>query len=101
MPKLTIEIPHDLGKEEATRRLQERFHNIKQDFGEQIRDLEEQWNGHSLQFGFRTFGLKISGLVESQPAEVRVSADLPMAAMMFRGAIERQIRDELTKMLTG
>lgn len=101
MPKLTIQIPHDLGKEEATRRLQQHFHDIKQRFEQHVSDFEEEWNGHSMQFGFRTFGLKISGLVESAPAEVKVSAELPMAAMMFRGTIERQIRDELAEMLTG
>lgn len=101
MPKVNIAVAHELGREEATRRLQDRFHNIKQRFGSQISDLEESWNGDSLQFGFRTFGLKISGLVESEPDEVKVSAVLPIAAMMFKGTIEQQIRDELTKILAG
>ncbi|MDD4268828.1 MAG: polyhydroxyalkanoic acid system family protein [Pirellulales bacterium] len=101
MPKLTIQIPHDLGKEEATRRLQQRFQAVKQRFGQHVSDFEEEWNGDSMQFGFRTFGLKISGQVESEAAGVKLSADLPMAAMMFRGTIEQQIRDELAEMLTG
>lgn len=101
MPKVDIAIAHQLGTEEATRRLQDRFHNIKEKFGPQVTDMEERWNGDSLQFGFRTFGLKISGQVESKPEEVKVRADLPMAAMMFKGQIEQQIREELTRILAG
>lgn len=101
MPKVSISIPHVLGQEEATRRLQERFHSVKSQFGGQITDLEEQWEANGLRFGFRVMGQKISGLVASEASEVQVAADLPMAALMFKGTIERQIRDELTKMLSG
>jgi hypothetical protein len=101
MPKVNIAVPHELGQAEATRRLQERFHTVKEQFGSQISDFEEEWEADSLRFGFRTFGLQISGLVESEPAEVKVAADLPMAAMMFKGTIEQQIRDELVKMLSS
>jgi len=101
MPKVNIAIAHQLGQEEASRRLQERFHTIKEQFGGQISDLEEEWEGDSLKFGFKTFGMKVTGSVASEPAEVKVAADLPMAAMMFKGTIEQQIRDELSKMLTA
>ena len=101
MPKVDIAIAHELGQKEATRRLHDHFHNIKEQFGHQMSDMEQEWNGDSLQFGFQTFGLKISGQVDSMPEEVKVRADLPMAAMMFKGQIERQIREELAKILAG
>ncbi len=99
MPKVNIAIPHELGQEEATRRLQERFHTVKDQFGGQISDLQEEWEPNGLRFSFRVMGLKVSGAVTSEPTEVQVAADLPMAAMMFKGTIEQQIRDELSKML--
>ncbi len=101
MPKTNIAIAHDLGQEEATRRLQERFHTVKDQFGSHISDLEESWEPHGLRFAFRVMGQKISGSVTSEPSQVQVAADLPMAALMFKGTIEQQIRDELTRMLTG
>ncbi len=101
MPNVTISIPHVLGQEEATRRLQERFHLVKDQFGGHISDLEEEWEPNGLRFGFRVMGQKISGSVASEPSNVQVAANLPIAALMFKGTIEQQIRDELTRMLSG
>ncbi|MHB8899458.1 MAG: polyhydroxyalkanoic acid system family protein [Thermoguttaceae bacterium] len=101
MPKMNISIAHALGQDEATRRLQDRFHSVKDQFGSHISDLEEEWEPHGLRFGFRVMGQKISGSVASKATEVHVAADLPMTALMFKGTIERQIRDELTRMLSG
>jgi len=101
MATVNIAIPHDLGQEEATRRLQARFHTVKDQFGGQISDLEEEWAPNGLKFGFRVLGLKVSGSVASEPSEVQVAAELPMAAMMFKSTLEQQIRAELSKMLTG
>lgn len=100
MPKVNIAIPHSLGQEEATRRLQSRFHTVKDQFGGQISDLEEEWEPNGLRFGFRVMGLKISGSVASEAEAVQVAATLPMAAMMFKGTIEQQIQSELSKMLS-
>ena len=101
MPKVNIAIPHDLGQDEATRRIQTHFHTVKDQFGGQISDMEEEWEPNGLRFGFRVMGLKIAGSVASEPTEVQVAADLPMAAMMFKGTIEQQIQDELSKMLSS
>jgi hypothetical protein len=101
MPKVNIAIAHDLGQEEATRRLQARFHTVKEQFGGQISDLEEEWEPNGLRFGFRVMGQRISGSVASESSAVQVAANLPMAALMFKGTIEQQIRDELTRMLSS
>lgn len=100
MPTVNIAVPHDLGQEEATRRLQAQFHHVKDRFGDQVSDLEEEWEPHGLRFSFRVFGQKISGSVASEPSKVQVDAQLPMAAMMFKGTVEQQIREEVAKMLS-
>jgi hypothetical protein len=99
MPGVTLAISHTLGQEEATRRLKERFSQVRETFGSQVSDLQEEWNGDSLKFCFKTYGMKIQGTVSSAPSEVHVDARLPLSAMMFKGTIEQQIRGELSRIL--
>jgi len=45
-------------------------------------------------------GLSISGVLLVEETLVAVSGPLPLAAVFFRGQIERTIRDELRKLLS-
>lgn len=99
MPTLTVGVSHTLSQDEATERLKEGFTSAKDQYGKQVSNLEGEWDGHAMSFRFTTFGMKIAGTVTSESSQVRVDTKLPLAAMIFRGAIERQIRDELGKLL--
>jgi len=99
MPSLTVAVPHDLQQQEATDRLKARFGNLKDRFGRDVRDVKEEWDGHLLRFGFTTYGIQIRGTVTSGASDVTVAADLPLVAMPLKGAIERQIREELEKIV--
>ena len=99
MPTLTVGVSHTLSQDEATERLKEEFKGAKDRYGKQVSNLEGEWDGHAMNFRFATFGMKIAGTVTSESSQVRVDAKLPLAAMIFRSTIERQIRDELGKLL--
>ena len=99
MPSMNLEVPHVLDQEEATRRLKDRFGQIKEKFAGQVSDLEERWDGNTLDFSFKTFGIRIQGTATSGPSEVKVKTKLPLAAMMFKGTIEQQLGDELRSLL--
>jgi hypothetical protein len=99
MPSLTVAVPHSLDQEEATSRLKEQFDSAKGTFGDDVNDLVADWNGNVLSFGFSAFGMKVQGTATSGKSEVVVDAKLPMAAMLFRGRIEQEIRGELEKIV--
>ena len=99
MPKLSMTIPHELEKEQAVERLKEGFGRIRETYRGQVKDLEETWNDSTLTFGFTTFGFKIKGSVAVEPSQVEMTGELPFAAMMFKGAIEQQVRDQIGKLL--
>jgi len=99
MPKSTITVAHTLGEQEAVARLQQFLEKVRDKFQGQVSDLEESWQGAVLNFAFKTFGFKIKGNMEVKEGEVTLQQDLPIAAMMFKGKIEEQIRHELTKLL--
>ena len=99
MPKLTVDVPHALGRQQATQRLKEQFDEVKDKFAQHVSELVEQWDGNVLSFGFTTLGVQIQGTVTAGESEVRVAAELPYAAMLFRSTLEKRIRDQLGKVL--
>ena len=100
MPSLSVGIPHNLGQEEATRRLKDHFAGAKDRYGHHFSDLTEQWDGHVLTYAFTTFGVRVEGTVTSAVSEVTVEAQLPLVAAPLKGTIERQIREDLEKALS-
>lgn len=99
MPSLTVAVPHTLDQQEATTRLKERFDSVQGSLGDDVTDLVAEWNGNVLSLGFAVMGMKVKGTATSGESEVVVDAKLPVAAMLFRGRIEQQIREELEKVL--
>jgi hypothetical protein len=99
MPGISLVVPHTLGQEEAVTRLRDRVGAVRQMYQQQVSELEEAWVGNVLNYSFKTFGFTIKGTVAVEPAQVKLDASLPLAALMFRGTIEKQIRDHMTRLL--
>ena len=99
MPKLSMETPHELGREEAARRLKEKFSAARDTYSAQVSDLHEQWDDHTLTFSFKAVGMSIAGTVAVEDSAVKLDTALPLAVMMFKGMIEKRIREELGDLL--
>jgi len=99
MPKLSLVTAHQLGQDEAARRLRGESEAALAAFGDKVSDLEQTWVDHTLNFRFKTFGMAVQGNVVVEPTAVKTTADLPLAAMMFKGAIEQRIQERLGKLL--
>ncbi len=61
--------------------------------------MSRQMRRNALQFGFRRAGFKVSGTLDVLESAVNVPGPLPLAAALFRGQIERTIREELERLL--
>ncbi len=99
MPQMNVSVGHELDPDEAVKRLRSFLELIKQAYGHQVSQLEENWDERSGKFSFKAMGFKTSGSVEVNHQEVRVTGQLPLAALMFRGKIEETLRTNLTKAL--
>jgi putative polyhydroxyalkanoate system protein len=99
MPKTSTTVSHTLGEAGAIERLKSFAVRLKEKHQDRVGDLTEDWNGNVLNYGFSTFGFKIKGTMNVTDNEVKVDTDLPFAAMMFKGKIEQEIRETLTKVL--
>jgi hypothetical protein len=84
-----------LGREEATRRLKEQAAKAR----DQVTELEEQWNDHTLTFRFKAMGFGVNGTMAVEDAAVKIDVNLPLAAIVAKGMIEQKLREEITGVL--
>jgi hypothetical protein len=100
MPKVAFSVPHELGQQEAHDRINGFLPKVQEYYKDQIKDLDQSWVDNVLNFGFKTMGMGVKGTVTVEESEVKFSQDLPFAAMMFKGKIEKQTREQLEKLLS-
>ena len=50
MPKMSMTIPNSLGQDEARSRVQGMISNMKDQYGDRVSDLREEWNGDTGSF---------------------------------------------------
>jgi hypothetical protein len=99
MPQVDIGVPHQLDQEEALRRLKEKVTSLQATYGAQAKELNLEWADNVLQFTVVAMGLRITGTATVAAAEVRVHAEIPLAALPFRGMVEGRVKDDLGQML--
>ena len=99
MPSFKMSVPHNLSQDEAQRRIQSLLGDLKQQYGDQITDLQESWSGTTGTFAMTAMGMKLSGTLAVQPNEVALDGSIPFAAVPFKGQIEKLIREQAEKLL--
>jgi len=100
MPSFNSEIPHELGKEQAIGRLKKFTELIRAKFKDQVSNFEESWSEeNTLDFSFKSFGFKLGGKITVEEELVKLDGDLPFAALAFKGKIEKEFREQLSKAL--
>jgi Putative polyhydroxyalkanoic acid system protein (PHA_gran_rgn) len=102
---LVVDIPHQLGKEEAVRRLKSGFGRARSSFGEKLAVIEETWSGDHLDFRAGVLGQNVVGTIDVADDHVRVELQLPwllgLLADQVRPFIERQGHLMLEKPVAG
>jgi hypothetical protein len=91
---------HALGAEEAERRLRAKLETARNRYGTRASDLHEEWKDGTLSFAFKVMGVGVKGTMVVEDRAVRLSAQVPFAIAIFKGAIERRIRAELGDLLS-
>lgn len=99
MPKISIDVPHNHGKDASLEKLKVFLDRVKQKYADKVSALEGEWTDNVLNFALTTFGITIKGTLTVEEAIAKFVGDIPFAAMMFKGQIEKGIRDELERCL--
>jgi putative polyhydroxyalkanoate system protein len=101
MPQFQVVVPHALSQEEARARLNRFVDILRAKFQESVSDLAQNWDGDTLRFSFKTFGIALKGGVTVGDKALDVKGELPFTALMFRGKIESSIREQLERLMRG
>jgi hypothetical protein len=99
VPKSTINVPHQLGKDMALTRIKDILVQAKAQYGDKISDLQEDWTNEGGSFSFKAMGFKISGSMTVTDSNVEILGDYPFAALPFKGTIEATLRERAERLL--
>ena len=100
---VTVIVSHDLGKEEARRRIENGFGKLKSSMtGGMMFSFTEEWTSEDrLDFNARGLGQNITGNITVFPEHVRIEAVLPgllaTVAEAITGKMEKQSKILLEK----
>lgn len=98
---ITVTIPHQLGRAEARKRIDEGFADLSRHLGGSAGALDKSWEGDRLNFSLTSFGQSITGHVAVAEALVTVEVLLPgflaMIAERVRGTLQKEGQLLLTK----
>jgi putative polyhydroxyalkanoate system protein len=99
MPNLTLSVPHQLGRTEAKRRIQEQLDQAQRQYSAVLTGVEQRWAGDHLDVTVRGGGQAVTGHADVEDSVVQVSIELPwMLALLagpLKGVIEHQARRAL------
>jgi hypothetical protein len=94
-----VSIPHQLGKDEAVRRLKSGLGGVRTNYGHLFSIEEEVWTGDSLQFRVRAIGQAVSGTIDVAEDHVTLQVYLPWLLAKIAEAVQPLIRKEGTLLL--
>jgi hypothetical protein len=100
MPEaLTVLIPHQLGKDEALRRLKTGLDGVEKQFGSVFVVEEQTWTDNMLQFRIRALGQTVSGTIAVEELQVKLEVLLPWLLARLGQSIQRMVQKQGTLLL--
>lgn len=99
MAAIRTEVPHDLEVDVARQRVDRLLNEIRQQYPDMVTDLRGEWSENVLNVSFRAYGFDIVSNVHVHERRVAVIGTIPLAALPFKGKIQRTIVDKLTELL--
>ncbi|GJE60366.1 polyhydroxyalkanoic acid system family protein [Methylobacterium trifolii] len=98
---LIIDVPHDIGREEARRRIEssvEQGRTLLQKYGITVNNLA--WTGDRLDFALSALTQNVDGAVDVGQESVRVEVRLPFLLALFAEQIQKSVGKEGNLLLT-
>jgi predicted NBD/HSP70 family sugar kinase len=99
MPKINLSVAHQLGQEEARKRLAGLMAESRTRFAGKISQVAESWNGYVDTFSFQAMGFSVSGTLDVQPDQVSIEMNVPWAAYPFKARVENEILTHARQLL--
>ena len=99
MPKIDLSVVHNLGQEEAKKRISSLIADSRVRFAGRVSNMAESWNGYVDVFSFDAMGFSVNGKLDVQSTQVLIELNLPWAAYPFKARIEQEILTHARELL--
>lgn len=99
MANLSMNIPHNLPKEEALSRIKGLLKQLKTDQADLVSNVKEDWNDDQGNFAFTARGFDLSGIIKVNDSSIDIDAKVPFAVSMFSGRIKSMINEKAKDIL--
>jgi hypothetical protein len=90
---IEVDLPHNLGKEEARRRIANNIHRLQEHIPGGA-DVESGWTGDQLNLSVRALGDSVQSTIDVEESKVHVKLLLPGLLGMFAGPITAILRKQ-------
>jgi len=97
---VVVTIPHQLGRDEARRRLENGMGQVRSQLAGVGASVENHWTDDRMTFDVAVLAQTISGRIDVGDSEVRLEVDLPWMLAMLAEKITGRIARQGTLMLT-
>ena len=100
MAPLVVTIPHQLGRAEARRRIENGFAKIAQALPGGAGKSSERWEGDRLVFSVAALGQAVSGFIDIHDAAVTMEIHLPGVLGLLAGGLKDRLQKTGRLLLT-
>jgi hypothetical protein len=96
---VTVDVPHQLGRVEAKRKLEEGLGQVRHQIASFGANVEETWTGDRMDFRIGILGQTVTGRIDVHEQDVRVEVDLPWMLARLAEKVTHKIKQQGTLML--
>src|SRR4051794_16501371 len=96
---LVVSIPHNLGKEEALRRIRSGIGQVRTSFAAHLAVIDETWNADHLDFKVGVLKQTVAGSIDVAATQVMLTVELPWALAVLGEKAKELIQRQGTLML--
>ena len=97
---VVVNIPHELGRAEARRRIDEGVGRLTSQIGA-VGEVKQEWRDDVLHFSLQAIGQTITGTIGIAERDVRLEVQLPGIFAMIANKVKGRLRDEGQLLLSG
>ena len=97
---VSVSIPHELGKAEARRRIDEGVGRLTAQIGA-VGEIKQAWEGDLMRFSLQAIGQTVTGTIDIREHEVLLEVYLPGIFAMIANKVKGRLRDEGQILLGG
>ena len=97
---ITVTMPHQLGRAEARRRIENGFGKVVHVLPGAAGRCSERWEGDRLVFGVAAMGQTVSGVIDVQDTVVTMEIELPGVLGLLAGGLRARLQKAGLLLLT-